>query len=778
MSFEDSLLLWFKAVKENYQGEQFPFVEIALEHKRHYEFADKHNISPKESDKDFYELRNSVWDSFKKFKNEENFVSYSEEIIEIKKAVEEKTLSLPKRIVLIDTEAYAPVEKDFIDFLSNHTEILKYEIDDSDIKLENEVSLFEDPQSEVEAAVNRAIELWEDGERSIGLAYFDESYKIRIEKVLSDFQNSFGDSFRYSIEDYSKVSEFVSFEVARKILCLSKEIAGDILADLASLPFFKPNANLDNEAFQTLWLKLKQNDKTAFEEFKNAFGFGEELNIFLEGRQKKISELVKPLKKIIKDHFAIQDSSPLSRSFDEIFDYLEFFEARIPEDEMFPYEFEKILTASIQNRKTAGMGSEMCGIQVLSYKNCAYQNFSKLFLIGANLSVLPNPIAIYPYLSAEEKKECRALDITEHFKKEEKFLKAVLATNKDVFISRAKKDKEMPFISSPLLKGEEKEKSWSKYDFSLNKFLLPESLIKSAEQELEGQFKEFEFPSLQMPAELKVTQEAMDIFKCPFLFFSNNYLKVKEPEEVSIFIDLKGFGSFLHALVARIGEKIKNITQEEGLNIDGIKQIAAELIEEKKEELTHLQRISLCAFLFGKGERKGFLDEFVEFEKTRIRDGWWIEALENECSKVLPQFDNITIKGRIDRIESSSDGPKKRVIDFKASAGKNLKADEIFQLEMYKAILKSEQQGAPEIIATISRLLNISEKTSSPKEETINKNLNRFEESFNSVKQGDFKPNPQDKNNVCEYCNYGLICHIETKEVNQNGEDQESTENE
>lgn len=776
MSYENSLLIWHQAVKNIYKNaENASFVDLALEYKRHYDFADKNKISFQESENDLFETRNLVFEEFKKLKTQNSFLSYSEELKEIQNAIQTKTISLPEKIIILESEDYSPIEQDFIQFLSEKTETVQFAIDDSQIGLKNEVALYEDIGSETESAISQAIELWEKEERSIAICYFDDSYKKEIERVLYNFENSFDDSYRYHFEENAKTSHFISFEIAKKILSLSEGVVGDNLFEIVSIPFFSPQVSINNEER----IKLKLKDKDAILRFKNCCHFGEEFDLFLNNEQKKISEIVASLKKILKEHFSINDGSSLSSSFKEISEILDFFESEATDIEMKPTEFQELFSSSVQNREISDGSSELCGIQVLSYKNCAYQNFNQLFLLGANLSVLPKPITTFPLFTGEEKNSCDSLKITLHNKKEENFLKKVIATNKNVYISRAKKEGETPFISSPFLKGKEREIKWSKYDFTINKFLLSENIILPAKTEFKDKFKENEIFPLDLPTSMKVTKEVMELFSCPFMFFANHYLCVKAPEEAFILIETKSFGSFLHKLVGKIGEHIKNITTVEDINTDDIKRKARDLIEEE-DNLPELQKQSLSAFLFGKEGRKGFIEEFIDFEKKRVQDGWKIFKIEEEFSKQLSDFDNIEIKGRIDRIELNNNGTKAKIIDFKTKSNEINDRDK-FQLEMYKNFLINNFGNVQEFECKIVKLLKLDEKeTKRTTADNIDEFWNRFKKSFDSVKRGNFEPDPYPaKNNApCEYCNYKLVCHIETKIEQNNGENQEVSEDE
>lgn len=773
LSYENSLLLWYQAVKSVFEtSPDASFVDLALEYKRHYDFADKNKISFQKSENDLFETRNLVFKEFEELKTQNSFLSYSEELKEIQNAIQTKAISLPEKIIILESEDFSPIEKDFIRFLSENTEICEFTIDDSKIDLQNEVALYQDISSEVESALNQAIELWESGEKSIAICYFDDSYKKEIERVLLDFENSFENSYRYHFEENPKISEFVSFEILNKILSLSEGIKGDNLFEIVSIPFFKPKVSIGKEEL----IKLKLQEDASLSGFKKDFGFGDELDIFLNNEQKKISEIVASLKKILENHFSIKDDSPLSSSFKEISEILDFFDSEEPNIEMKPTEFQELFSSSVQNREISDGSSELCGIQVLSYKNCSYQNFDKLFILGANLSVLPKPIPTFPLFTGEEKNSCDSFKITYHNKKEENFLKKVIATNRDVFISRAKKEGETPFISSPFLKGKERETKWSKYDFTVNKFLLSENIFLPAKTEFTDKFKENEVFPLELPTSMKVTKEVMELFSCPFMFFANHYLSVKAPEEASILIETKSFGSFLHKLVGKIGEHIKNITTAEDIDTDDIKRKARELIEEENN-LPELQKQSLSAFLFGKEGRKGFIEEFIDFEKKRIQEGWKIFEIEKEYSKQLDAFDNIEIKGRIDRIELNNNETKAKIIDFKTKSGEISNRDK-FQLEMYKNFLINNIENVQEFECKIVKLLKLDEKeTKQTTADNISEFWNRFKKSFDSVKSGNFEPDPYPtKKMPCDFCGFGLLCHIEKKR--KDGQDQEISENE
>lgn len=761
-SYEDSLLLMSKVIKENYPVDA-PLFDIALEYLRHYEFKEKNKIDLMTSGNDFFNLRNRIFSDFEKIREENNFLSLSEEIDEIKRAATNDELSLPKEILVLDREDFSPLENDFIDFISKKSSLCECKVDYSKVNLNREVFLYEDVQSEIEASLNNAIELWESGERSIAIGYFDDYYKEKIESALFDFSNSPEDSQRYYIEDNQKIEHFASYEIVRNILTLSKGVVSENLFHLISSPLFKEK--LPKDKLKSIFECLNKNYSSGIEEFKKKFDFDEALDIFLENRKEKISEVVKTLKKIIESHFDFKSGTSLFQSYKEISNSFEFFETK--DWETTPLEFEKLFSICLRNINIENK-NEFCGIQVVSYRNCVYQNFKKLFLVGANLSALPNPVPVYPLFSGEEKDKCDLLKLENHFQKEEIFLKKVIATNGEVIISRARRKNDEPFISSPFFKGMETEKKWNKYDFSINKYYIPNHIVKTISSEYIGQFKERTNFAIEFPETLNVTSEAANIFSCPFLFFIENCLRVSEPDEFHILMKSSEVGTFLHKLISNIGDILKDLSDLQSDTVEKIKDISKKLI--KDQNFPEIQKNSLSVFLLGNNAREGFIDKFLEFEKKRIEEGWKIDKIEESLSIGLPDLDNKTIRGKPDRIEISRDNSTARIIDFKAKSG-NVTEREKLQVFIYTKLFNSICNR----INTDGLIYKLfaGDKNFS-KVNNGNELYQRFKSSYENIKNGVINPDPYPTNygKPCNYCVYDLLCHIDKEFENQIDEDE------
>jgi len=767
MSYEDSLLLFYFAVKSNHErDENFSFVDCALEYLRHYNFAINNKIGfSKEEDENFY-LRNKIFEEFEKIRKERNFVSYFEEIEEIKKAFSQKQISLPPKIAILDIDEFSPLERDFIDFLDKNVSLCEFKIDESNAKLENNICLYEDIDKEVEATINRAIELWEKKERSIAICYFDDTYKKEIESILLNFPNSSENSNRYHFEDFRKISEFSSLDIIRKLLLLSFGQIEQNLLSIVSNPCFEPKIPL--KVFNSIFFDKKKNKEEKLSQFKKFYRFADELDFLLKDKEIKVNEITYTVRNIITSHFNSQDEA----HFKEIVEFFDFFENTIPDYEMTLSEFEQIFSATVQNRTLNDDSSEFCGIQVINYKNCVYQNFKKLFIVGANLSVLPMPIQLYPLFYDKEKSNCEFFDIEKHFLREENFLKKVLSTNGEVFFSRAKGDKDKPFLPSPFLKGKEVEEEWNKYNFEINKFYLPNYLLSAVKGE-EKEYKSEDIEGLEIPQEMNVSQDITNLMSCPFLFFVKKYLKVEEPEMPSLLLDKKEFGSFLHQLLSKIGTEIKD---KEDISDDEIKQTALTFFEETKKTLCDLEIDSLYSFLFGKEKRKGFLEKLIQFEKDRVDNKWQIYLIEQRFEKQFEEFDNAKIVGKVDRVEINRDSKKARIFDFKARTSVSNYKDYV-QLDFYKKMVNFEDVEIQSVTTFVVKLLS-DLKPQDNKKKPSDQLFQRTIYSFQKIKSGEIvaDPYPNNSSTPCRTCKFELVCHIDKLQLssNEDNEDEES----
>ena len=179
-----------------------------------------------------------------------------------------------------------------------------------------------------------------------------------------------------------------------------------------------------------------------------------------------------------------------------------------------------------------------------------------------------------------------------------------------------------------------------------------------------------------------------DLRRCPYRFFALRQLKLQESDELESDLGKRDFGNWLHLLLNRFHEALKETTAQEIRTQVAMINIAA-------DEATHILGLSA--------------EEFLPFAAIwpRVRDGYldWLAThqgtgavyAEGEVWKDMP-LGKLTLVGKIDRIDQMPDGSR-CVIDYKTEARSTTQArindaGEDTQLAFYAALMEDDTLAA------------------------------------------------------------------------------------
>lgn len=297
--------------------------------------------------------------------------------------------------------------------------------------------------------------------------------------------------------------------------------------------------------------------------------------------------------------------------------------------------------------------------------------------------------------------------------------------------------------------------------------------------------------------------------KCPYKYFAERVLKLKPVKEPTEEIEALEMGSLLHKILYSFYKKINqekiilNKVDEakfeyaEGL----IFKIAEEIIEEahfnspltfyEKEKILGIngnrQNSILHKFLIYERENNGeFVPTFFEFGFGNIKDNNK-ELLTVQNIKV----DNISVRGKIDRIDIDEQNNRYKVVDYKLSGNKpssnDLREGLSLQLplymfaakEMIKAQLNKDFEPAGAEIYSLKfdekdfgkKLISLfslrskmdDEKLMESTRELIDICRETLKKYVNAIIEGKFNLSTlhDRENKVCQYCNFRSICRIQ-----------------
>ncbi len=302
--------------------------------------------------------------------------------------------------------------------------------------------------------------------------------------------------------------------------------------------------------------------------------------------------------------------------------------------------------------------------------------------------------------------------------------------------------------------------------------------------------------------------------KCPYKYFAERVIKLKPLEDPSEEMEALEMGSLLHNILFEFYKTIRLkgiiISNASGKDFNYAKDVLFGIAEEKINEgnfnspLTFYEKEKILGingkqensllYLFLKTERennKNFIPEFFEEAFGSLPAGK--RRPEKDASLKELKAGNVTIRGKIDRIDIDKKESSFEVIDYKLS-GKKPKKDELDEgislqlpLYMYAAKVLINAQLEKDLNPEIPKIYSLKfkegdfgktpvnlgiKKSSSPVEriEAINnliqECLQSVEKFVDEISKGKFNlTSLKDRENkVCRYCSFKSICRIQ--EVN------------
>lgn len=295
---------------------------------------------------------------------------------------------------------------------------------------------------------------------------------------------------------------------------------------------------------------------------------------------------------------------------------------------------------------------------------------------------------------------------------------------------------------------------------------------------------------------------------CPFKYFLERVLKIEITEEPDEEIEAVEIGSLLHAILFEFYVEIrdKNIIIKNCS--DKIFKIAeSSIFKIAEKHVSEITKDSPFAFfeeekIFGiNSERKNsllykFLVNEREDESNRNPNYFEVSfgVKDNEHDELLYSdeplnYDNIELRGKIDRIDINKNEKTFEVIDYK-SGSKKVSKSEIekgtsLQLPVYiwavKTLLNDElgEEYSPKAMSiynlkyqedifgrnpvSVSRSRKIDFDPTPALNELVDIALDHVKKSVENIMAGNFPLTPfiEEKDKVCRYCNYNTICRIE-----------------
>jgi ATP-dependent helicase/nuclease subunit B len=151
------------------------------------------------------------------------------------------------------------------------------------------------------------------------------------------------------------------------------------------------------------------------------------------------------------------------------------------------------------------------------------------------------------------------------------------------------------------------------------------------------------------------------LMACPYQYFARHVLRLNEMDDVQLTLEKRDFGTLAHRILHRFHQRYPLLGTTHSAQLDAALREISQHIFAPLLRLNYLSRAWLTQW-------EKLIPAYVEWQLARESHGWHWQAGEQSerISYLLANGEQITLKGRLDRLDTSSDG--RAVIDYKMKA--------------------------------------------------------------------------------------------------------------
>ncbi|MEJ6002809.1 PD-(D/E)XK nuclease family protein [Paucibacter soli] len=198
----------------------------------------------------------------------------------------------------------------------------------------------------------------------------------------------------------------------------------------------------------------------------------------------------------------------------------------------------------------------------------------------------------------------------------------------------------------------------------------------------------------QLPRRLSAS--GLDALRnCPYQFFAQQILGLREEDELSEELDKRDYGNWLHAVLHRFHRE--RLEQDTGASADAL--LAAAEAERARMGLSEAEFLPYLASF------RRLLPRYLDWLASHEAEGWRYQAGEEarECQPwTHAALRALSLQGRLDRRDGQSGQPGRRLLlDYKTGSVEGLKAKlkrplEDTQLAVYALLVADDDEGMAE----------------------------------------------------------------------------------
>ena len=161
------------------------------------------------------------------------------------------------------------------------------------------------------------------------------------------------------------------------------------------------------------------------------------------------------------------------------------------------------------------------------------------------------------------------------------------------------------------------------------------------------------------------------LMACPYQYFARHVLRLNELDEVQLTLEKRDFGTLAHRILHTFHRRYPLLSMDDPTRWDVALREISQAIFAPLLRLNYLSRAWLTQW-------EKLIPVYLEWQWAREAQGWhWHSGEQSErITYALANGEQITLKGRLDRLDTSRDGHA--VIDYKMKA-KNVLAKQLKQ---------------------------------------------------------------------------------------------------
>lgn len=386
-------------------------------------------------------------------------------------------------------------------------------------------------------------------------------------------------------------------------------------------------------------------------------------------------------------------------------------------------------------------------VVMLPLNGARMRRFDAVLVIGADAAHLPSPPQETLFFSNAVRHELGLATRTSRQRQQLRDLTELLCVNGEVVLCWQTQQNGEPNAPSPWV-----ERLQLKLAQASEKALV-EIVLPPPVKQLAVQPSSMPAPSAGDLLPQKLSSSSFGSFiACPYQFFASRMLRVAVMDELSDMPEKRDYGSWLHEILTRYHETVRDGKTPQAQRKDLLAAISAEVFERALTQhpaaLSYYARWQkvMPAYLLWAGEREA--------------EGWHFVIGEQAMEQALSwSGGSIVLHGRLDRVDENSEG-ERMLLDYKtrALAGLKQKAqdEEDHQLAFYGLLAEGQINEAQYVALELTQ-----DKIGAAQTPDFSTRQQRLKDQIVTTMQAASQDAPLPANGietVCQYCDMRGLC--------------------